>query len=313
MSNLLNKFKNEYVLDEDGVVIWDRDKDIAKIRKVLLSNQVNVVKKVEEGKGKLYKETINKKGDSDALMPIKNNLNTKLYGGFIEESTAYFVAIKYLGKKNKLNKTIVSISIKDRKIFEKDSIQYLETLGFKNPKVLLKLKKYALFEFYTGERRLLTGATKQSDNSGELQKANQMSMPPKLVDFLYKLKHLDRINKENETNAEFVKKNMYLFDEVLQYIVEFSNKYIKADSNIKKVQDKYKSELEKGEIDIEALANSFIQLLKFIKCGAPSEFKFLGENVSRKRYNSLGDLWKSEVIYQSLTGLYETRIDMGKL
>ncbi len=313
MSNLLNKFKNEYVLDEDGVVIWDRDKDIAKIRKVLLSNQVNVVKKVEEGKGKLYKETINKKGDSDALMPIKNNLNTKLYGGFIEESTAYFVAIKYLGKKNKLNKTIVSISIKDRKIFEKDSIQYLETLGFKNPKVLLKLKKYALFELYTGERRLLTGATKQSDNSGELQKANQMSMPPKLVEFLYKLKHLDRINKENETNAEFVKKNMYLFDEVLQYIVEFSNKYIKADSNIKKVQDKYKSELEKGEIDIEALANSFIQLLKFTKCGAPSEFKFLGENVSRKRYNSLGDLWKSEVIYQSLTGLYETRIDMGKL
>lgn len=61
------------------------------------------------------------------------------------------------------------------------------------------------------------------------------------------------------------------------------------------------------------IAQSFLQLLQFNAIGAPADFKFFGVTIPRKRYTSLTEIWDATIIYQSVTGLYETRIRMGDL
>lgn len=43
------------------------------------------------------------------------------------------------------------------------------------------------------------------------------------------------------------------------------------------------------------------------------KFKFFGENVGQKRYIGLSSCWQGVLIYQSITGLYETRVKLEDL
>ncbi|HEO6864989.1 TPA: hypothetical protein VBC47_001135, partial [Streptococcus agalactiae] len=60
-------------------------------------------------------------------------------------------------------------------------------------------------------------------------------------------------------------------------------------------------------------ANNIINLFTFTSLGAPAAFKFFDKIVDRKRYTSTKEVLNSTLIHQSITGLYETRIDLGKL
>lgn len=312
MTNLINNFNEDILVDkETGEVVWDRNEEISIIKKVLSSKQVNVVKKTEERKGMLFKETINKKSETGSRIPLKDGLEPKYYGGYIEEKYAYYIFIKYTNSKSKQIKKIVGISILDKKEYEDKPLNYLEKLGYKNPIVIAKLMNYTLFEFKDGTKRLITGANKFEDNNiGELQKANQLILPNKYVKYLYNLKQLGDIN--NTESLEFIEKNKNLSYELITYILNFSRKYIKADKNIDKIKSLYENMKNANKIDYDELAESFISLLRFTAFGAPSDFKFFGEIIPRARYKSLGDLSNSEIIYQSYTGLYETRIDLEK-
>ena len=50
------------------------------------------------------------------------------------------------------------------------------------------------------------------------------------------------------------------------------------------------------------LGKNFVELLKYTADGAASDFKFFGENIPRKRYNSAGSLLNGTLIYQSKRG-----------
>ncbi|AGM98578.1 reticulocyte binding protein [Streptococcus iniae SF1] len=96
----------------------------------------------------------------------------------------------------------------------------------------------------------------------------------------------------------------------MQIIVEYSNRYILADSNLIKIQNLYK---EKDNFSIEEQAINMLNLFTFTDLGAPSAFKFFNGDIDRKRYSSTNEIINSTLIYQSPTGLYETRIDLSKL
>ena len=54
-------------------------------------------------------------------------------------------------------------------------------------------------------------------------------------------------------------------------------------------------------------------LLKFCHVGAFPKFKYFNKDVGQKRLRSLTECWKGQVIYQSITGLYETRVKLEDL
>ena len=329
-SNLLNFFKEEVhyadgtivkrenieYSNDTGEIAWNKEKDFATIKKVLSLPQVNIVKKTEEQtvgqNGGLFDNNIVSKKkvvDASKLIPIKSDLSPEKYGGYARPTIAYSVLViadieKGKAKKLKRIKEIVGITIQDKKKFEANPIAYLEERGYKNinPNLIIKLPKYSLFEFNDGQRRLLA-------SSIELQKGNELILPYHFTALLY---HAQRISKISEPiHKQYVETHQSEFEELLTTIISLSKKYIQKPI----VESLLQQAFEQADKDIYQLSDSFISLLKLTSFGAPGAFRFLGVEISQSnvRYQSVSSCFNATLIHQSITGLYETRIDLSKL
>ena len=324
-SNLLNFFKEE-VHYADGTIVkrenieyskdtgeiaWNKEKDFATIKKVLSYPQVNIVKKREVQTGGFSKESILPKGNSDKLIPRKTKdilWDTTKYGGFDSPVIAYSILLiadieKGKAKKLKTVKTLVGITIMEKAAFEENPITFLENKGYHNVRKenILCLPKYSLFELENGRRRLLASAK-------ELQKGNEIVLPVYLTTLLYHSKNVHKLDEPE--HLEYIQKHRSEFKDLLNLVSEFSQKYVLADANLEKIKNLY---ADNEQADIEILANSFINLLTFTALGAPAVFKFFGKDVERKRYTTVSEILNATLIHQSITGLYETRIDLSKI
>ena len=314
-SNLTRFFKQDRkekaVSKSTGEIAWDKEKDFDIVRKVLSYPQVNIVKKVEVQTGGFSKESILPKGDSDKLIPRKTKKlqwETQKYGGFDSPTVAYSVFVVADVEKGKIRKLktvkeLVGISIMERSSFEENPVLFLEKKGYHNVQEdkLIKLPKYSLFEFEGGRRRLLVSAT-------ELQKGNEVMLPAHLVELLY---HAHRIDSFNSTeHLKYVSEHKTEFEKVLSCVEDFSNLYVDVEKNLSKVRAAAES---MTNFSLEEISASFINLLTLTALGAPADFNFLGEKIPRKRYTSTKECLSATLIHQSVTGLYETRIDLSKL
>ncbi|MET3644060.1 type II CRISPR RNA-guided endonuclease Cas9 [Streptococcus gallinaceus] len=309
-NNILKFFTKDYkVSDETGEILWKKEDVVKVVEDVLYHKPVTIVRKTETNHGALFKSSNKAVGYNNNLIPRKTKeiyLDVTKYGGFIEPSEAYTVAILTCGTKGKLkNKPqwlLRGISQLEQKDFEKNQKAFLEENGYSNFKKVLKLPKYSLFEFENGRRRYLA-------SSGELQKGNQVTLPKHLVEFLYQLQDYgDVVNDRAKDYA--IEEHMGDFEELLSIFDKYNTEYIKADSNFSKIKSLFE---ESEERDPAKLSESFINLLNFTQMRASSDFTFLGTNIGRKRYSSPNEILSATLIHQSITGLYETRIDLSKL
>lgn len=324
-SNIMNIFKKSISLadgtvierplievnEETGESVWNKESDLATVRRVLSYPQVNVVKKVEVQSGGFSKESVQPHGNSDKLIPRKTKKmiwDTKKYGGFDSPIVAYSVLVmaeREKGKSKKLKpvKELVGITIMEKESFENNTIDFLERRGFRNiqDENIIPLPKFSLFELENGRRRLLASAK-------ELQKGNEFILPNKLVKLLYHAKNIH--NTLEPGHLEYVETHRADFGKILDVVSVFSEKYILAETNLKKIREIYHTNMD---AEIDELVISFINLLTFTSIGAPATFKFFGHNIERKRYSSVAEILNATLIHQSVTGLYETRIDLGKL
>lgn len=324
-SNIMNTFKKSITLadgtvidrplievnEETGESVWNKESDLATVRRVLSYPQVNVVKKVEVQSGGFSKELVQPHGNSDKLIPRKTKKmlwDTKKYGGFDSPVVAYSVLVmaeREKGKSKKLKpvKELIGITIMEKESFEKNTVDFLERRGLRNIQVenIIQLPKFSLFELENGRRRLLASAK-------ELQKGNEFILPDKLVKLLYHAKNIH--NTLEPEHLEYVETHRTDFGKILDTVSVFSEKYILAEANLKKMKEIYRKNVD---TEIDELVTSFINLLTFTSIGAPASFKFFGHSIERRRYSSIAEILNATLIHQSVTGLYETRIDLGKL
>ncbi len=302
-SNILRFFeKEEYSYDENGEIFWDKARHIPQIKKVISSHQVNIVKKVEVQTGGFYKETVNPKGKPDKLIQRKAGWDVSKYGGFGSPVVAYAVAFIYeKGKARKKAKGIEGITIMEQSLFEQDPIGFLSNKGYSNVTKFIKLPKYTLYELENGRRRMVV-------SHKEAQKANSFILPEKLVTLLYHAQHYDEI--AHKESFDYVNDHLSEFREILDQVIDFSNRYTIAAKNTEKIAELFE---QNQESTVQSLAQSFINLMQLNAMGAPADFKFFDVIIPRKRYPSLTEIWESTIIYQSITGLRETRTRMATL
>lgn len=345
-SNLLNFFKEE-VHYADGTIIkrekieyskdtgeiaWNKEKDFATIKKVLALPQVNIVKKTEiqthgldRGKPRgLFNSNPSPKPSEDSkenLVPIKQGLDPRKYGGYAGISNSYAVLVKAIIEKGvkKQRKTILEfqgISILDKINFEKNQANYLLKKGYTEILSTITLPKYSLFEFPDGTRRRLASILSTNNKRGEIHKGNELVLPAKYTTLLY---HAKRINKSLEPeHLEYVTKHRAEFAELLEYVLRFNDKYVGALKNGERIREAFTNW---ETVDIKDLCFSFIGpensknagLFELTSQGSASDFEFLGVKIPRYRDYTPSSLLNSTIIHQSITGLYETRIDLSKL
>lgn len=326
-SNLMNFFKREVKLsngniierspievnEETGEIVWDKTKDFGTVRKVLSAPQVNIVKKTEIQTGGFSNETILSKGKSSKLIPRKNKWrDTTKYGGFNTPTVAYSVLVvakveKGKAKKLKPVKELVGITIMERTKFEANPIAFLESKGYHDIQehLMITLPKYSLFELENGRRRLLASAT-------ELQKGNELALSSQYTNFLYLASRYHSMTgkpEEAEKKRQFVNQHLHYFDDILQLISEFSERFILADGNLEKIKTLYHNN---ASVDVEEKAKNILNLFTFTNIGAPAAFQFYDKTIDRKRYTSTKEIVNATLIHQSVTGLYETRIDLSQ-
>ena len=345
-SNLLNFFKEE-VHYADGTVVkrenieyskdtgeiaWDKEKNFTTIKKVLALPQVNIVKKTEiqthgldRGKPRgLFNSNPSPKPSEDSkenLVPIKQVLDPRKYGGYAGISNSYAVLVKAIIEKGakKQQKTIFEfqgISILDKINFEKNQENYLLEKGYIEILSTITLPKYSLFEFPDGTRRRLASILSTNNKRGEIHKGNELVLPAKYTSLLY---HAKRINKSLEPeHLEYVTNHRAEFAELLEYVLHFNDKYVGALKNGERIREAFTNW---ETVDIKDICSSFIGpensknsgLFELTSQGSASDFEFLGVKIPRYRDYTPSSLLSSTLIHQSITGLYETRIDLSKL
>ena len=341
-SNLLNFFKEE-VHYADGTIVkrenieyskdtgeiaWNKEKDFATIKKVLSLPQVNIVKKTEEQtvgqNGGLFDNNIVSKKkvvDASKLIPIKSDLSPEKYGGYAGISNSYAVLVKAIIEKGakKQQKTVLEfqgISILDKINFEKNKENYLLEKGYIKILSTITLPKYSLFEFPDGTRRRLASILSTNNKRGEIHKGNELVISEKYTTLLY---HAKNINKTLEPeHLEYVEKHRNDFAKLLESVLDFNDKYVGALKNGERIRQTF---IDWETVDIEKLCFSFIGprnsknagLFELTSQGSASDFEFLGVKIPRYRDYTPSSLLNATLIHQSITGLYETRIDLSKL
>ena len=274
-SNIMNIFKKSISLADGTVIerplievnvetgesVWNKESDLATVRRVLSYPQVNVVKKVEVQSGGFSKELVQPHGNSDKLIPRKTKKmiwDTKKYGGFDSPIVAYSVLVmaeREKGKSKKLKpvKELVGITIMEKESFENNTIDFLERRGFRNiqDENIILLPKFSLFELENGRRRLLASAK-------ELQKGNEFILPNKLVKLLYHAKNIH--NTLEPEHLEYVESHRADFGKILDVVSVFSEKYILAEAKLEKIKEIYRKNID---TEIQEMAIAFINLLTF--------------------------------------------------
>lgn len=323
--------EENWVNFETGEILWQRDKVLETITRVMSDKQMNVVKKVEEQRGEFSKQERLKKGK--ASVAFKDGWSVEKYGGLSSETSAFAVPVSYeKGKaKKKVVHELISVTIREKSTFEKDNQAFVESKlnpmlitetgeiikknNAENIKILSNaISKYQLFEFEDGRKRMLASPK-------ESQKGNQVVYTREHMAFLYHTNRYDEIKYKE--SFDFVNLNRKSFKDISIFILENSRKYrVHTDKNLEKLSDI----VDKIDIydtgDLVKLVQGLIQLLSAgttnlsaymtSKKSDKGEIRFGIVTKGQHQYTSASDIdiFSATLIHQSITGLYETRIKL---
>lgn len=126
--NIMKEFEQSKLADENGEIIWNKDEMMAYLERLYNSRQILITKKVYARHGNLFKQTIFKAGESDNLIPVKNNRSDiAIYGGYKSKQVSYYALISLHNKKRQ--KRLVAVYLIDiQKLQNLNESDYFKTL-----------------------------------------------------------------------------------------------------------------------------------------------------------------------------------------
>lgn len=280
--------------EETGELLFNAKEFNDLIEDTLYRNDILISRKTEIRTGKLYKETIYKRGKGN--IKIKENMPTELYGGYSNMETSYLTLVKY-GNKTKLigipmnianNKDVkvklgfikehLDLKSLDDIVILKDNIPYDVSINYKNQDVYVK-------GYSTANKNC------ELSNAHQLKiKKDMMKKCKYVLNKVYKNKYDDITNMDIENAITFI-----------NYLFEIKKEFPLFSKEITKIQDN----INLTECSFEQLANIIKQLLIIYHCNSKNgnlkEFG-LSDRIGRL---SGANVTGGDFIFTSVTGLKE--------
>ncbi len=280
--------------EETGELLFNAKKFNDLVEDTLYRNDILISRKTEIRTGKLYKETIYKRGKGN--IKIKENMPTETYGGYSNMETSYLTLVKY-GNKTKLIGIPMSIANnKDVKVKLDFIKEHLDLKSLDNIVILKDNIPYDVSINYKNQDVYVKGYSTANKNC-ELSNAHQLKIKKDMMkkckyvlNKVYKNKYDDITNMDIENAITFIN---YLFEIKIEFPL-FSKEITKIQDNINLT-----------ECSFEQLANIIKQLLIIYHCNSKNgnlkEFG-LSDRIGRL---SGANVTGGDFIFTSVTGLKE--------
>ena len=300
-----------YTISVPGAWIPGEDGTIATVRRVMAKHNILYTRQPTETRGQLYDVTILKAGKGQ--IPIKAGMDIERYGGYNRATGAYFTLIERTEKKKRV-RSIETVLLCDKAAFERDPAAYAKAKWGEDAEVILpKIHFSALLE-YNQVRYHLAG--RNDDKRLRLNLAYQLYLNQEdILCFRRRAKYLERCQKERRevprgAYEDFtVEENLRLWDLLTE---KASNPPYCRCSNFRSMADGMrKTRKTFAEMPIIQQCRNLIELLKEFHCNA-QEPQVDGLAIGGLSRITVRKKDKISLIHQSVTGLYETKVDLWR-
>ena len=339
-SNPLNWFKKnrdtEYSINKvfhfdvkiGDKVIWEKFEEheengakIAKggtvetVRKVMSKDNLLYTEYTYCEKGKLFDETLQRKGKKNVNIKLKSNLDVDKYGGYYSPNTSYFSLVEFDGKKGQRVKNIIGVPIYIANMLQHDSsifLKYLEEKkGLKNVKILKeKIKKNSLISMNGYPMRI------RGENETVIMFKNslQLMLEAKYVEVI---RRIEKILEKNisEISTKVDKISHEDLDELYMVLLEkmtriYKHRPANQAANLEAGKDNFVNSL--SLIEKAKIINNILNLMR---CDATTkadltQIGFTPNAGSMKCSKNVAEKTQMTLINQSVTGLFETRLKL---
>lgn len=222
-----------------GEILFDADYFNEVIKNTLYQNDVLTSKKTEINSSSFYKETIVKKDSAKAKNRLKENMDTKLYGGYIETHYSFMKLIEYKKRNKTINALIgIPILLLQSKDKEKQIDNYIKK-SFKIESYTIKKDKlpFNLLMNYQNQLVLITGcgvASAEIANETQFILSKQQQIKYKyLLNYVFnnkypnKEKYLEKHNLQDMSYEEYKIYCYAIFNKEIDDLFDFIIDYMK--------------------------------------------------------------------------------------
>lgn len=313
----------DYDVSRGDTVAWRKGDSgsIATVKATMAGNRILFTRYAHEATGEFYDQMPLKKGKGQ--IPLKSSdprlANIDRYGGYTKDSSAYFFLVEHMQKKKRV-RSLEYAPIRYAAKFAADpgALQaYCEQeLGLAAPKVLIsKIKIDSLFRI-DGFPMHLSGRT---GNSVTFKPAAQLVLPPESERYL---KRVCKFVERKKANAALrvisadqitLEENLALYD----LLIQKHRDTIYAKRPASQLETLVKGRDTFAKLSLEEQCAALANILVLFRCVfARTDLRAIGGSGQAgtvTKNKNLTGCSQALLIHQSVTGLFEQRIDLLKL
>ena len=295
----------------------DDNKSIKIVRKTMNKNNIRFTRYALTRNGGLFKMNPLKKGSGQVSLKQNSPLSDiSKYGGYDKPASSYFSFVKYEGKKGKEMRRLVAIDSYIKARYEANPEKYLsETLGLKNPVVLIPVVKYNACIEIDGFRMHISSKS----NGGKkivYKPAMQLTVSydtEKYIRNVVKLNSMPENYNTKELDKVSADENLKLFDILTSKMTDTILKVKFGDMGVKIAA--HRDAFEK--LDVRKQCFVLAEILKIIHSNVVTgdltlidEAKKAGVVSTNSVLSEIKGVKSIYLVHQSVTGLFEKKIDL---
>lgn len=293
----------------------DDNKSIKIVRKTMNKNNIRFTRYALTRNGGLFKMNPLKKGSGQVSLKQNSPLSDiSKYGGYDKPASSYFSFVKYEGKKGKEMRQLVAIDSYIKARYEANPEKYLsETLGLKNPVVLIPVVKYNACIEIDGFRMHISAKTGKQIIYKPAMQLTVSYDTEKYIRNVVKLNSKPENYNITELDKVSADENLKLFDILTYKMTDTVLKVKFGDMGVKIAS--HRDAFEK--LDIRKQCFVLTEILKIIHCNAVlGNLTYIGEGSSSGRVglnsvlSEIKGVKSIYLVHQSVTGLFEKKIDL---